>query len=138
MDKEQVKLKIKGRKAMNKVPTKEHQSNLFSAPRLRSAAKPDYAQLPKLCPHWHMTKIKTPTPANPPPATQRAEIDQTPISRDKAFEPQLRMPNERDESVDMTPDSPDPMIEQAAIDVALGLQDTSKGEELNRVYKKLK
>ena len=85
-----------------------------------------------------MTKIKTSITANPPPPTQRAEIDQTPISSDTAFEPQLRTPNERDESVDMTPDQPDPMIEQAAIDVALGLQDTSKGEELNRVYKKLK
>ena len=85
-----------------------------------------------------MVKLKTPTPANPPPPTQRVEIDQTPISRDTAFETQLRMPNERDESVDMTPDAPDPMIEQAAIDVARGLQDTSKGAELNRAYKKLK
>ena len=38
----------------------------------------------------------------------------------------------------MTADSPDPVIEQAAIDVARGLQDTSKGEELNRAYRKLK
>ena len=48
------------------------------------------------------------------------------------------MPNERDESVDMTAETPDPVIEQAAADVARGLQDTSKGAELNRAYKKLK
>lgn len=85
-----------------------------------------------------MTKINTPAPTNPPPVTQRAAIDPTPLSRDTAFEAQLQMPNERDESVNMTPDAPDSMIEQAAIDVARGLQDTSKGEELNRAYKKLK
>ncbi len=38
----------------------------------------------------------------------------------------------------MTADAPDPVIEQAAVDVARGLQDTSKGAELNRAYKKLK
>jgi len=48
------------------------------------------------------------------------------------------MPNERDESVSMMADAPDPVIEQAAVDVARGLQDTSKGAELNRAYKKLK
>ena len=61
-----------------------------------------------------------------------------PPATDVVGEAKLKIPSERDESVDMTPDAPDPMIEQAAIDVALGLQDTSKGEELNRVYKKLK
>jgi hypothetical protein len=50
----------------------------------------------------------------------------------------LLMPNERDESIAMTPDAPDPVIEQAAVDVARGLQDTSKGVELNRAYTKLK
>ena len=48
------------------------------------------------------------------------------------------MPNERDESVAMTPPEADPIIEQAAIDVARGLQDTTSGAELNRAYKKLK
>ena len=52
------------------------------------------------------------------------------------------MPNERDESVDgsatITADAPDPVIEQAAVDVARGLQDTSKGAEMNRAYTKLK
>ena len=85
-----------------------------------------------------MVKLKIPTPANPSPLTPRARVGKPPAQNDATVEPQLQMPNERDESVDMTPDSPDPVIEQAAMDVARGLQDTSKGEELNRAYKKLK
>ena len=85
-----------------------------------------------------MVKSKVLTPANPPQSTQRAKVGKPPAPRDEKSEAQLQMPNERDESVDMTPDAPDPMIEQAAIDLARGLQDTSKGEELNRAYKKLK
>ena len=38
----------------------------------------------------------------------------------------------------MTNDAPDPVIEQAAVDVAKGLQDTSKAAELDRTYRKLK
>ena len=85
-----------------------------------------------------MVKPKTLTPANPPLSTQRAKVSKPPTPPDAAVEDKLQMPNERDVSVDMTPDAPDPMIEQAAIDLAGGLQDTSKGEELNRAYKKLK
>ena len=85
-----------------------------------------------------MVNSKTPTPANPPPPAQRARVGKPPTPRDAAVEANLKMPNERDESVDMTPDVPDPVIKQAALDVARGLQDTSKGAELNRAYKKLK
>ena len=85
-----------------------------------------------------MVKLKTPTPTNPPPPAQRARVGKRPTARDAAVEANLKMPNERDESVDMTPDVPDPVIEQAALDVARGLVDTSKGAELNRAYKKLK
>ena len=85
-----------------------------------------------------MVKPKPSTPANAPTPTQRARVAKPSTPRDAAVEAQLKMPNERDESVDMTPDVPDPMIEQAAVDVARGLQDTSKGAELNRAYKKLK
>ena len=67
-----------------------------------------------------------------------ARVGKPPTPRDAAVEATLKMPNERDESLDMTPDAPDPLIEQAAADVARGLQDTSKGAELNRAYKKLK
>lgn len=85
-----------------------------------------------------MLKLKASTPAISPPLTQRAKVGKLPTPRDAAVKSQLQMPNERDDSVHMTSDFPDPMIEQAAIDVARGLQDTSKGEELNRAYKKLK
>ncbi len=93
-----------------------------------------------------MSKPKLPTPpkpsANPPPATQRAEVNKPLTPQDAAVQAQLQMPNERDESIDgaatITADVPDPIIKQAALDVARDLQDTSKGAELNRAYKKLK
>ena len=85
-----------------------------------------------------MVKPKPFTPANSPTPTQRARVGKPPTPRDASVEAQLKMPNERDESVDMTPETPDPVIEQAAIDVARGLQDTSKSAELNQAYKKLK
>ena len=85
-----------------------------------------------------MVKSKDSTSIPNPPPTQRARVGKPPTPRDAAVEAQLKMPNERDESVNMTPDVPDPMIEQAAVDVARGLQDTSKGAELSRAYKKLK
>ena len=85
-----------------------------------------------------MIRHKSPSSVPPLPPAQNAKVRKPPAPRDETSEAQLQMPNERDESVDMTPDAPDPMIEQAAIDLARGLQDTSKGEELNRAYKKLK
>lgn len=85
-----------------------------------------------------MAKPKIPKPANSTPPTQRARAGKQPTPQDAAAEAQLQMPNERDESVAMTAEMPDPVIEQAAVDVARGLQDTSKGVELNQAYKKLK
>ena len=85
-----------------------------------------------------MAKLKTPKRTSPPPPAQRARVGKQPTPRDAAVEAKLQMPNERDESVAMTLDEPDPVIEQAAVDVARGLQDTSKGAELNRAYTKLK
>ena len=85
-----------------------------------------------------MVKRKFPASLPTHPPTQRARVGKPPTPRDAAVEAQLQMPNERDESVDMTADVPDPLIEQAAVDLARGLQDTSKGAELDRAYKKLK
>lgn len=85
-----------------------------------------------------MVKSKFPVSTPEQPPAQRARVGKPPTPRDAAVEAQLKMPNERDESVDMTPDAPDPVIEQAAVDTARGLQDTSKGAELDRTYKKLK
>ena len=85
-----------------------------------------------------MTKRKSPSSVPPQPPAHSASVGNLSPTSDVADEAKLKMPNERDESVDMTADEPDPMIEQAAVDVARGLQDTSKGAELNRAYTKLK
>ena len=89
-----------------------------------------------------MAKLKLPsstqaaTNSRVPP--QRPRVSKRVTPGDAAVKAKLKIPSERDESVDMTDDVPDPMIEQAALDVARGLQDTSKGNELDRAYKKLK
>lgn len=85
-----------------------------------------------------MVNLKSSTSTRKPPPAQRARVSKPPTPHDAAVEAQLKMPNERDESVDMTAAAPDPVIVQAAADVERGLQDTSKGAELNRTYKKLK
>ena len=85
-----------------------------------------------------MTKRKSSSSVPPQPPAHSASVGKLSPTSDVAIEAKLKMPNERDESLDMTPDAPDPVIEQAAADVARGLQDTSKGAELNRAYKKLK
>jgi hypothetical protein len=85
-----------------------------------------------------MVRLRTSAPANPPTPAQRARVGKPSTPHDAAVEAKLQMPNERDESVAMTLDEPDPVMEQAAVDVARGLKDTSKGAELNRAYSKLK
>lgn len=85
-----------------------------------------------------MIKRKSSSSVPPQPTARSASIGKPQTLQDTAVEAKLKMPNERDESVDMTADEPDPVIEQAAVDVARGLQDTSKGVELNRAYTKLK
>ena len=85
-----------------------------------------------------MVKLKAPAPKPANPPAQRARVGKLVTPHDTAVEAKLQMPNERDESVAMTADAPYPVIEQAAVDVTRGLQDTSKGAELNTAYKKLK
>ena len=48
------------------------------------------------------------------------------------------LPHERDESVGMTDGVPSDQMQQAYRDLARGLQDTGRGPEADRVYKKLK
>ena len=62
----------------------------------------------------------------------------TRTQHDVSVEASLRLPSERDESSDMTNDTPDPMIQQARRDIKNGIQDTSKSPEMNQAYKKLK
>ena len=85
-----------------------------------------------------MTKPDASTAIPNPPPKQRARVNKQRTHSDNAVEAQLKLPNERDESISMTPDLPDPMIKQAAKDVANGLQDTSRSAETDRAYKKLR
>ena len=86
----------------------------------------------------HPASNLAPHTATLTPPVQSARVGKLTTPHDEVVEARLKMPNERDESVTMTAAAPDPVIEQAAVDVARGLQDTSKGAELNQAYKKLK
>jgi hypothetical protein len=55
-------------------------------------------------------------------------------SREEKHEP--RLPHERDESTDSGVNQPRQKMRQAKQDVERGLQDTSKGEETDRVYRR--
>lgn len=50
----------------------------------------------------------------------------------------IKLPHELDETVDPTPHKPQPVMEQAAKDVARGLVDTGRSPSVDVTYKKLK
>ena len=52
--------------------------------------------------------------------------------------PRPSLPHERDESSDMTGGEPSESMQQAHRDLARGLQDTDRGPEMERTYRKLK
>lgn len=52
--------------------------------------------------------------------------------------PRPALPHERDESSDMTGGEPSESMRQAHRDLARGLQDTDRGPEIDRTYRKLK
>lgn len=85
-----------------------------------------------------MVKPKKPLSRQTRPLNQPDKVAPSRAPHKATVQAPLKMPNERDESVAMTPPEADPIIEQAALDVARGLQDTTSGAELNRAYKKLK
>lgn len=62
----------------------------------------------------------------------------TRLKADVAKKSASRLPHERDESVDMTGGLPSEPMKQAYKDVTRGLQDTDRGLESARTYKKLK
>lgn len=62
----------------------------------------------------------------------------THTQHDASVESSLALPHERDQSVDMTPETPDPKIRQAGRDVESGRQDTSKAVETDQAYQKQK
>ena len=51
---------------------------------------------------------------------------------------EAKLPHERDESVSASAPEPSAQMQQAFEDLARGLQDTDRGAELGRTYKKLK
>ena len=57
---------------------------------------------------------------------------------DAAAKASLKLPSDRDESVEMTAAEPNPLIQQAAKDLARGLSDTSNGAETDKAYQKQK
>ena len=58
--------------------------------------------------------------------------------KDASVEASLELPSDRDQSTDMTAATPDPKVQQAAIDLKRGLSDTSKGAETDKAYQKQK
>lgn len=58
--------------------------------------------------------------------------------QDAAVEASLELPSDRDQSADMTAAEPDPLVQQAAQDLARGLSDTSKAAETDKAYQKQK
>ena len=70
---------------------------------------------------------------NPPPSTPVKTNLGTPSDPGQAD-----LPHERDESVGMTGGVQDPVIQQAHADVERGLQDTSRSNESDAAYRKLK
>ncbi len=63
-----------------------------------------------------------------------AQIDLTSPAPDAS----PKLPHERDERVGSTDGVPDANVQQAARDVARGIQDTSRAPEADAAYKKLK
>ena len=77
------------------------------------------------------TRRRGPEPTLPPQRAPGPQADPAPVE-----EP--RLPHERDQSVDMTDDRPDPVIRQAHDDLARGLRDTDRGPVAERTYQKQK
>ncbi len=50
----------------------------------------------------------------------------------------LRLPHERDQSLDMTDDKPDALMRQAHEDLQRGLEDTDRGPVMDKIYRRLK
>ena len=82
------------------------------------------------------------TPNRPPPKSQHPAPDaaqpappERAVEEVEAAEASLELPHQRDQATDMTAAKPDPLVEQAAKDLAHGLSDTSKGSELDKTYK---
>lgn len=73
----------------------------------------------------------------PPPAPLPSEPVKTDLTAPPAAG-QTDLPHERDETVGMTGGIADPVIQQAHRDVERGIEDTSRSNETDQAYRKLK
>lgn len=77
----------------------------------------------------------------PKPTTSSAPLPSDTVKTDLTAPPaigQTALPHERDESVGMTGGIADPVIRQAHRDLEHGIEDTSRSNEADRAYRKLK
>ena len=77
-------------------------------------------------------------PAKDAQEPQSSQAGRQITPKDASVEASLELPSDRDQSTDMTAATPDPKVEQAAIDLKRGLSDTSKGAETDKAYQKQK
>ena len=77
-------------------------------------------------------------PAKDAREPQSSQTNRQITPKDASVEASLELPSDRDQSSDMTAAEPDPLVQQAAIDLARGLSDTSKGAETDKAYQKQK
>ncbi|MEO7150636.1 MAG: hypothetical protein ABIX46_02820 [Burkholderiaceae bacterium] len=77
---------------------------------------------------------KSTLPSSAPVPAKPVKTDlTTPPDGDRAD-----LPHERDESVGMTGGIPDPVMNQGHKDLERGLEDTSRSQETDKTYRKLK
>jgi hypothetical protein len=72
------------------------------------------------------------------PADGRARTGAADSPSDASDEASLALPHERDQSVGMTDQTPDPQVEQASKDLGRGLKDTGKQPPMDAAYDRLK
>jgi hypothetical protein len=77
-------------------------------------------------------------PAKDPQEPASGQTGRQITPKDASAEASLELPNDRDQSSDMTAAEPDPQVKQAAKDLKRGLSDTSKGAETDKAYQKQK
>jgi hypothetical protein len=86
----------------------------------------------------HAKKQTTPTIQRNPQEPASGQTGRQITPKDASAEASLELPNDRDQSSDMTAAEPDPQVKQAAKDLKRGLSDTSKGAETDKAYQKQK
>ena len=75
-------------------------------------------------------------PVDPTVQAAAGDLTEQQVNLDRAGASSApKMPHERDESSGATGGAPDARVQQAAIDVAQGRQDTSRGEATERAYR---